>query len=103
MFPQWTVTLFALRTQGALTSKCYSQGRVTGGRTLCGDPLAPGECVRIFTGAVVPESADTVVIQENVERDDASVRMLQAHRLAQTYVVVARKLRLNLSSQLPGS
>ena len=67
-----------------------------------GDPLAPGECVRIFTGAC-SESADTVVIQENVERDDASVRMLQGTSLAQTYVVVARKLRLNLSSQLPGS
>lgn len=31
-------------------------------------PLRPGEAVRIFTGAVVPEDADAVVIQENAER-----------------------------------
>jgi molybdopterin molybdotransferase len=30
--------------------------------------LGPGEAVRIFTGATVPEGADTVVIQENAER-----------------------------------
>ncbi|HSC19961.1 MAG TPA: gephyrin-like molybdotransferase Glp [Rhizomicrobium sp.] len=29
--------------------------------------LAPGEAVRLFTGGVVPEGADTVVIQENTD------------------------------------
>lgn len=29
--------------------------------------IQPGECVRILTGAVVPESADTVIMQEQVE------------------------------------
>lgn len=33
------------------------------------DRVSRGECVRIFTGAPVPEGADRVVIQENVERD----------------------------------
>ena len=37
--------------------------------------LRPGEAVRIFTGAPVPEGADLVVIQENAERDGAAVRM----------------------------
>lgn len=32
--------------------------------------VATGECVRIYTGSVVPEGADTVVIQENVSRHD---------------------------------
>ena len=32
-------------------------------------PIGPGTCVRIFTGAPVPEGADRVVIQEVVERD----------------------------------
>jgi molybdopterin molybdotransferase len=32
-------------------------------------PLLPGECVRIFTGAMLPEGADTVVMQELVQRD----------------------------------
>lgn len=30
--------------------------------------VKPGECVRIFTGAVVPEFADSVIPQEQVER-----------------------------------
>jgi molybdopterin molybdotransferase len=32
-------------------------------------PLQPGSAARIFTGAPVPEGADTVVIQERCERD----------------------------------
>jgi len=31
--------------------------------------VGPGECVRIFTGSVIPHGADTIVIQENVTRD----------------------------------
>lgn len=40
--------------------------------------VQPGEAVRIFTGAPVPEGADTVLIQENTERlSGDSVRVLQ--------------------------
>ncbi len=35
--------------------------------------LKPGQCVRIFTGAVVPDGADSVVIQENVSADGDSI------------------------------
>ena len=64
--------------EGGLTSQVFTlKGESRAGEPYSGDPLAPGECVRIFTGAVVPESADTVVIQENVERNSASIRMLQ--------------------------
>lgn len=31
--------------------------------------LAPGRCMRIFTGAPIPQGADAVVIQEDVKRD----------------------------------
>lgn len=34
-------------------------------------PLQPGTCARIFTGAPLPEGADTVEMQENVEVDEA--------------------------------
>jgi molybdopterin molybdotransferase len=34
-----------------------------------GPALQPGTCVRIFTGAAVPEGADRVVIQEEVRRE----------------------------------
>lgn len=32
-------------------------------------PLLPGECARIFTGALLPEGADAVVMQEQATRD----------------------------------
>jgi len=35
--------------------------------------VAPGEAVRIFTGGTVPRGADAVVMQENTERDGATV------------------------------
>jgi molybdopterin molybdotransferase len=38
-----------------------------------------GECVRIFTGAVVPPDADTVVMQEDTESaGDAAIRIIKA-------------------------
>ena len=43
------------------------------GQSFAGHPFAgtvqPGECVRIMTGAVVPDGADTVIMQEQAERD----------------------------------
>ena len=38
--------------------------------------VGPGEAVRIFTGAPMPDGADTVVIQENVEAEGERVRVL---------------------------
>lgn len=40
--------------------------------------VGPGETVRIFTGAPVPEGADTVLIQENARRHGDSVTALEA-------------------------
>jgi molybdopterin molybdotransferase len=37
--------------------------------------VAPGEAVRIFTGAPVPDGADCVVIQENARREGEAVRL----------------------------
>lgn len=39
--------------------------------------LAPGTAARIFTGAEVPDGADTVVMQEHCEGTSSSVRILQ--------------------------
>jgi molybdopterin molybdotransferase len=36
-------------------------------------PLQPGTAARIFTGAMLPEGADTVVMQENTERKGDTV------------------------------
>ncbi|NRG18712.1 molybdopterin molybdotransferase MoeA [Rhizobiales bacterium] len=40
--------------------------------------IGPGETVRIFTGAPVPEGADTILIQENARRDGNRVTALEA-------------------------
>jgi molybdopterin molybdotransferase len=40
-----------------------------------GGGLAPGTARRIFTGGLVPDGADTILIQENAERDGARVRV----------------------------
>jgi len=48
------------------------------------DALQPGTCARIFTGAPVPQGADTVEMQENVSvGDDGDVHFNQALTLAQ--------------------
>ncbi len=47
------------------------------GESFAGKPatarVGPGECVRIFTGAVMPEGADTVVMQERTQEQDGRV------------------------------
>jgi molybdopterin molybdotransferase len=38
------------------------------------EPLAPGSAARIFTGAPVPDGADAVIMQEQVEAGDGEIR-----------------------------
>jgi molybdopterin molybdotransferase len=40
-------------------------------------PLSSGECVRIFTGAALPEGAGAVVIQEHVRREGDQIRVVR--------------------------
>ncbi len=47
-------------------------GRVPAGSDFAG-AVGPGQAVRIFTGAPVPEGADAIVIQEDTERDGDTV------------------------------
>ncbi|MDH4981410.1 gephyrin-like molybdotransferase Glp [Hyphomicrobium sp. D-2] len=44
--------------------------------------VGPGEAVRIFTGGSLPEGADTVIIQENTERDGEALTVLEPASLA---------------------
>jgi molybdopterin molybdotransferase len=48
-----------------------------------GQPLAPGSVARIFTGAPVPEGADTVVMQEDTEVVESGVRFLRRPKSGQ--------------------
>jgi molybdopterin molybdotransferase len=56
--------------------------RITAG--MAPGPLVPGTCARIFTGAPLPQGADTVEMQENVEVDATGrARFLQPLRPGQ--------------------
>jgi molybdopterin molybdotransferase len=52
-------------------------GRVQAGASAQG-PVKPGHAVRIFTGAPMPEGADTVFMQEDVRLDEAGRVVLPA-------------------------
>lgn len=53
------------------------------GESAAGAPFegraAPGEAVRIFTGAILPDGADHVVIQENTIRSGARISVSDSH------------------------
>jgi molybdopterin molybdotransferase len=48
--------------------------------------VGPGEAVRIFTGAPVPDGADTIVIQENTEQSDKIVRVVDGTAPVDRYI-----------------
>lgn len=65
---------FALRTADLIGPPPWSlpvAGRVAAGEA--GMPLPPGTCLRILTGAAVPEGADCIVMQEHVTRLDDTI------------------------------
>ncbi|MCK8514813.1 molybdopterin-binding protein [Methylonatrum kenyense] len=76
---------YALRS-GDLPTEGDTRLRVVG-TVLAGhpydQPLLPGECLRIMTGAPMPAGADTVIPQEKVERQDDLIRIDSAHRAGQ--------------------
>jgi molybdopterin molybdotransferase len=54
------------------------------GTALAGEPyqgnIGTGECVRIMTGAKLPQGADTVIMQEHVERDGDAITLSAGHQ-----------------------
>lgn len=54
------------------------------GESFAGKPyhgqIAATQCVRIMTGAVVPEGLDTVIMQEQVDRSDDVIKICGHHR-----------------------
>jgi molybdopterin molybdotransferase len=48
------------------------------------EPCPAGQCVRIMTGAVMPDGTDTVVMQEHVEHiSDTQIRVAPGHKQGQ--------------------
>ncbi len=67
-------------------------GSAFAGRPFAGT-VAAGECVRIMTGAVMPEGTDTVVMQEHVVVEDGHVRIAAGHRTGQNVRQAGEDLR----------
>ena len=62
---------YALRAADAESGPLPMSQRIPAG--YAPEPLAPGTAARIFTGATVPDGADTVVMQENCNAEGDSV------------------------------
>jgi molybdopterin molybdotransferase len=76
----------------ALAIESLTQGTVTEldevGTAFAGNPFTgtcgPGQCVRIMTGALIPEGTDAVIMQEQVEITDAGkIRVDADHRVGE--------------------
>ena len=55
----------------------FLKGEVQAGNYFA-EAIKPNEAIRIFTGAALPSCADTVVIQENVNKNDKLIRIKDA-------------------------
>src|SRR6202011_3011019 len=72
-FDNATMDGYALRSQDAL---CGAQLKITGEQPAgpdCGLNVQQGCAIRIYTGAPIPEGADAVVMQEEVDRVGDSI------------------------------
>jgi molybdopterin molybdotransferase len=78
-FPASAMDGYAARVAdlGAVPTKLKVVGNVPAGKSY-DKKLGPGEAVRIFTGAPVPEGADCIVIQEDTTRDGDIVTVNEA-------------------------
>jgi molybdopterin molybdotransferase len=74
-FPNSAMDGYALRAADTTSANTLTViGESAAGRAFEGS-VGPGEAVRIFTGAPIPAGADSVVIQENVEREGQRIRL----------------------------
>ena len=74
---------YAVRAADATQAGCRFQviGEVAAGRPF-DKKVGNGQAVRIFTGGVIPEGADAIVIQEDTEVDGQSITITEATSVA---------------------
>lgn len=73
---------YALRFEDLDRARLTVVGTAWAGKAFAGT-IGSGECVRIMTGAVMPEGADSVVMQEHVERQGDEIRVAPGQREGQ--------------------
>jgi len=69
----------------ALPARLTVIGEVPAGQSFAGT-VGPGQAVRIFTGAPVPDGADAIVIQENTTRDGDAVDVVDGKAPAGRFI-----------------
>jgi molybdopterin molybdotransferase len=76
-FPNSAMDGYALRSADTASPPATLTvvGESAAGRAFEG-AVGPGEAVRIFTGAPMPDGADAIVIQEDVSREGERIRLL---------------------------
>ena len=76
------------------------------GTALAGRPFAgkvgPGQCVRVMTGAVMPEGTDLVVIQEIVKSNGGKVAIPQGQKSGQNVRYAGEDLKIGVPVLAPG-
>ncbi len=65
--------------------------------------LGPGQCVRIMTGAVMPEGSDTVVMQEHVSVEGERILLGGDHKAGQNVRRAGEDLRAGARVLEPGT
>ena len=83
-FPASAMDGYAVRAAdvASVGNKLEVVGESIAGRGYRGS-VSAGEAVRIFTGAPVPEGADTILIQENANRQDNIIEVLETANTGQ--------------------
>lgn len=71
-FPQSAMDGYALRIHSGLEYTLIGEQKAGDRNDF---KLNPGEALRIFTGALVPSEADSIVIQEKVKRENNSIHL----------------------------
>lgn len=69
-------------------------GKAFAGNPYISTPLSAGTCVRIMTGASIPDGADTVVMQEHVEVEDQSIQIIGEHKKGQNIRLQGEDLKI---------
>ena len=93
---------YALRFSDLAKTPLQIIGTAWAGRAFNGS-VGPGESVRIMTGAVLPDGADTVVMQEHVERDGDVIRVAGSQREGQHVRHAGKTWRAAAPRFVPGA
>ncbi len=98
-FPRSPLDGFALKAADTKTATAFNPVKLkVSGNSDCGKPysgsLLAGQCIRISTGAPVPECVDAVIAQEEVKQQNGTITMFQSLKPGDNVVQAGEDIRL---------